>query len=245
MSCTGCPWKGANPSGSPQAGASCPGCTPAAGWSPTGIPGERRASTSWTSPRRRRGGCCPTTPGRCSSTRTSRLTAPSCWSPGSAWRRPSSGRAAGSRPTSTSSSGSDGRRPGGRETAAAGENYRRGGGQKMVNVYDHAHSLARALKESQEYKSFQAAREKIKGKPAAEQMIADFHKRQMELQAEVLQGKELTQEQKEGLERLYNVLIQDLDIRDYLMAEQRLGTLLSDVYKIIGEAVDVDLPFTK
>lgn len=115
----------------------------------------------------------------------------------------------------------------------------------MVNVYDHAHSLARALKESQEYRSFQAAREKIKGKPAAEQMIADFHKRQMELHAEVLQGKELTQEQKEGLERLYNVLIQDLDIRDYLMAEQRLGTLLSDVYKIIGEAVDVDLPFTK
>ncbi len=115
----------------------------------------------------------------------------------------------------------------------------------MVNVYDHAHSLARALKESQEYRSFQAAREKIKGKPAAEKMIADFHKRQMELQTQVLQGKELTPEQKEGLERLYSVLVQDLDIRDYLVAEQRLGTLLSDVYKIIGEAVDVDLPFTK
>jgi len=113
----------------------------------------------------------------------------------------------------------------------------------MVNAYDQAHNLARALKESQEYKAFQAAKERIKGKSSAEQMIADFHKRQMDLQAQMLQGRELTQEQREGLERLYGVLAQDVDIRDYLAAEQRLGTLLGDVYKIIGEAVEVDLPF--
>lgn len=115
----------------------------------------------------------------------------------------------------------------------------------MVNAYDHAHSLARALKESQEYRAFQAAKERIKGKAAAEKMIADFHKRQMDLQAQVLQGKELTQEQREGFEKLYAVLSQDVDIKEYLIAEQRLGTLLGDVYKIIGEAVDVDLPFAK
>ncbi|MFZ5816666.1 MAG: YlbF family regulator [Bacillota bacterium] len=115
----------------------------------------------------------------------------------------------------------------------------------MVNVYDHAHSLARALKESQEHKAFLEARSRIKGKGSAEQMIADFHKRQMELQAQVLQGKQLTPEQQEGLQKLYSVLAQDPDIREYLLAEQRLGTLLGDIYKIIGEAVDVDLPFAK
>lgn len=115
----------------------------------------------------------------------------------------------------------------------------------MVNVYDHAHGLARALKECQEYTGFLAAKSRIKSKPAAEQMIADFHRRQMELQAQVLQGKELSPEQQEGLQKLYGVLSQDADIRDYLMAEQRLGTLLGDVYKIIGEAVEIDLPFAK
>lgn len=113
----------------------------------------------------------------------------------------------------------------------------------MVNVHDYAHSLARALKESQENKAFQAARSRIKGKAAAAKMIADFHKKQMELQSQVLQGKELTQEQQDGLQKLYAVLAQDADIRDYLAAEQRLGTLLSDVYKIIGDAVEADLPF--
>ncbi len=115
----------------------------------------------------------------------------------------------------------------------------------MVNVHDYAHSLARALKESQEHQAFLAAKSRIAGKSKAEQMIADFHKRQMELQAQVLQGKELTAEQQEGLQRLYSVLAQDADIRDYLAAEQRLGTLLSDVYKIIGEAVEIDLPFAQ
>lgn len=115
----------------------------------------------------------------------------------------------------------------------------------MVNVHDYAHSLARALRECPENKAFQAAKSRIKGKSAAENMIADFHKRQMELQAQVLQGKELTPEQQDGLQKLYAVLAQDADIRDYLMAEQRLGTLMGDVYKIVGEAVEMDLPFAQ
>lgn len=112
----------------------------------------------------------------------------------------------------------------------------------MVNVHDYAHSLARALKESLENKTFQAAKSRIKGKAQAERMIADFHKKQMELQAQVMQGKELTSEQQDGLQKLYAVLAQDADIRDYLTAEARLGQLLTDVSKIISEAVEFDLP---
>lgn len=110
----------------------------------------------------------------------------------------------------------------------------------VVNVYDHAHSLARALKESQEYRAFQSARSKIKARPAAEEMVKDFNKKRLELQALMLQGKEPTAEQKEGLERLYGVIGGDPDVRDFLMAEQRLSTILNDVYKILGEAIDMD-----
>jgi cell fate (sporulation/competence/biofilm development) regulator YlbF (YheA/YmcA/DUF963 family) len=114
--------------------------------------------------------------------------------------------------------------------------------QCMVNVHDYAHSLARALKESQEYRAFKAARERIEQKPAAKEMVADFHKKQLELQSLALQGKEPSQQQKEALERLYGVLQGDPDVRDYLLAEQRLALLMNDIYKIIGEAIDLDLP---
>lgn len=112
----------------------------------------------------------------------------------------------------------------------------------MVNVHDYAHSLARALKESPEHKAFQAARERIRGKAAAEQMVADFHKKQVELQTQALQGKEPTAEQKESLERLYGVLQGNPDVAAFLAAEQRLSVLLNDVYKILGDALDLDMP---
>lgn len=116
----------------------------------------------------------------------------------------------------------------------------------MVNVYDHAHSLARALRESQEYRTLVAAREKIKGNSAVENMIKDYHTKQMELQALQLQGKEPSAAQKAAFEQLASVIQSSVDARDYLMAEARFGTMLQDIYKIIGEAVEVDLvPFAE
>lgn len=112
----------------------------------------------------------------------------------------------------------------------------------MVNVYDYAHNLARALKDAPEYKQFQTARNRLKGRSAAEQMVADIHKKQLELQTLIMQGKEPSKEQKEALERLYAVVQGDSDVREYLMAEQRFSVILNDVYRILGEAVDMEIP---
>lgn len=112
---------------------------------------------------------------------------------------------------------------------------------RMVNVHDYAHSLARALKESSEYRAFQSARDRVKGNGAAESMVEDFHKKQLEAQSLMLQGKELPAAQKEALERLYGVIQGHADVRDLIMAEQRISVLLSDVFKIIGDAVDLEL----
>ncbi len=111
----------------------------------------------------------------------------------------------------------------------------------MVNVHDYAHSLARALKDSPEHKAFTAAKSRVKGNSAAEAMIEDFHKKQYEAQALMLQGKELPAAQKEAIERLYGVVSGHADVRDFIMAEQRLSILLNDVLKIIGDAVDLQL----
>ena len=109
----------------------------------------------------------------------------------------------------------------------------------MVNVYDHAHSLARALKQSPEFQTFKAAREKVMARESARKMVEDFERRRLELQAQALQGKEPTAEQKESLQKLYEVVSMDGDVRNYLAAEMRFATILSDVQKIIGEAVEV------
>lgn len=112
----------------------------------------------------------------------------------------------------------------------------------MVNVYDYAHSLARALKDSEEYKAFQSARDRLKSRPAAEEMVRDFHKKQLDLQTLIYQGKEPSREQKEALERLAAIVQGDSVARDFLLAEQRFGVIIQDVYKILGDAIDMDVP---
>lgn len=115
----------------------------------------------------------------------------------------------------------------------------------MVNVHDYAHSLARALKQSGEYQGYAAAKRRLDSNQSAQQMVADFHKKQIELQAAILQGGKPSDAQQEALERLYTVIQGSADARDYLAAEQRLATILNDIYRIIGEAVDLQLPAGK
>lgn len=111
----------------------------------------------------------------------------------------------------------------------------------MVNVHDYAHNLARALKESPEHKAYTAAKGRLKERPTAEQMVTDFHKKQIELQAAMMQGKEPSAEQQEQIQQLYGIIQGDSDVREYLTAEQRLSVLLNDVYRILGEAMDLQV----
>ena len=50
-----------------------------------------------------------------------------------------------------------------------------------MNVYDQAHSLATAVKESEEYKQFQARKKDIEGNPELEKALNDFLKQQFEV----------------------------------------------------------------
>jgi cell fate (sporulation/competence/biofilm development) regulator YlbF (YheA/YmcA/DUF963 family) len=111
----------------------------------------------------------------------------------------------------------------------------------MVNIYDYAHNLARALKECPENQAFQAAREKIKAKPAVQNMIADLQRKRLELQAQAMEGKEPSKQQQEALERLFGIAQQDPDAREFLMAEQRFMVIMNDINKIIAEAIDPEL----
>ena len=44
-----------------------------------------------------------------------------------------------------------------------------------MNVYDEAHKLKQAIKESQEYIQYEAVKEKVKANPQLEQNLKDFH----------------------------------------------------------------------
>ncbi|MFZ5351120.1 MAG: YlbF family regulator [Bacillota bacterium] len=112
-------------------------------------------------------------------------------------------------------------------------------------VYDKAHELAKALAVCSEYKEFKEAKEKVDSIPKAKEMLNDFKKKQFELHNLQLMGQNVNEQQMQQIQALYQVIILNPDIAQYLSAEIKFSQMFSDVYKIITEAVDLNLNFLK
>lgn len=114
-----------------------------------------------------------------------------------------------------------------------------------MNPYDKAHELAGALKDSKEFLDFKAAKELVDKDEKTKEMVYDFKKKQFELQADHFAGREPDKEKVANLHNLYNILITNADISKYFEAEYRFSQMISDVYKIIGDSVDIDFDLAK
>lgn len=108
-----------------------------------------------------------------------------------------------------------------------------------MNVYEEAHSLERAIKESEEYKEFKRLKEKIDAKESLKKMMEDFHSKQLELQTKQMMGQEVTSEMMQSVQDLYQIIAKDPVAAEYLQAEMRFSVMMQDVYKILGEVVGI------
>lgn len=107
----------------------------------------------------------------------------------------------------------------------------------MNNVYDAAHTLAHAIKDSEEFKKFRELEAEVKGNDSLKAMVEDFQKRQLELQAAQLQGIQPDEEKMNVLQELFSVLSKDPKAAEYFQAEMRFNQLMTDVSKILGDVM--------
>ena len=108
---------------------------------------------------------------------------------------------------------------------------------KIMNPYDNAHELVRALKNCKEVKEYLELKEELYKDEKNKEMIKDIRDKQMEIQNLLMQGKEAEQEKIEKLQSLYAILASNVKIKEFFDKEIALDVMLSDIYKIIGEAL--------
>ncbi|KZE66669.1 hypothetical protein AV545_03330 [Paenibacillus jamilae] len=106
-----------------------------------------------------------------------------------------------------------------------------------MNIYDKAHDLAKALKESKEVEEITSAMKLIETDPEAKKMLDDFRERQMEAQQRMMSGDMPAQEEMEKMEKMFEVLSLNLNIRRLFDAERRLSVIIEDVNKIIADSL--------
>jgi len=107
-----------------------------------------------------------------------------------------------------------------------------------MNPYDLAHQLARALAESEEYREFLDRKKKLEANRTAAEMHRDFRRRQLELQAAEMMGREVPREKVEQFQRLAEIIGLHAEINAFISAEFRFSQLLADVQRIQVEAVE-------
>lgn len=109
----------------------------------------------------------------------------------------------------------------------------------MSNVYDQTHALARAIKSSEEYKTYVSKKEIVYSNEKNKEMVENFREKVFDLQMQEMSGKEITQEEIEKISKLEEVLMLNSAIKEFFTAEMRFSLLIQDVNNIIEEAIDI------
>ncbi len=108
-----------------------------------------------------------------------------------------------------------------------------------MNVYDSAHSLSKAIKESEVYKDYTDAKKNLEADKSLNESFLDFKKREADLRVSILSGKEPDENEIETLNKLFGVLSKDPLCSEYFSAEGRYRQLLDDLSKILAEAMQI------
>lgn len=109
-----------------------------------------------------------------------------------------------------------------------------------VNVHDKAHELARALKDSPEYKHYMDLKAEVSQNAELSQMINDFQDKNMAMQTQQMLTGQPPQDMMEQVQSLYQILMADPMAARYMQAEIAFTQIVADVYGILGEVIRVD-----
>lgn len=106
-----------------------------------------------------------------------------------------------------------------------------------MNIYDKAHELASALKESQEVAEITTAMNLVQADPDSKQMLDEFRIQQNAVQQRMMSGDMPSPEEMEQMEKKFETLSLNLNIRRLFEAERRLSVIIQDVNKIISDSL--------
>lgn len=106
-------------------------------------------------------------------------------------------------------------------------------------VLDTARKLALELRNSPEYLSYEKAREEVYAQEDLRALLEKYHKLTYRVQGDKLSGVR-NEKNFEELKKLGELLQFSPEAASYLMAEYKLNGLVSEIYRIVGEAAGMD-----
>ncbi len=114
----------------------------------------------------------------------------------------------------------------------------------MSEIAEKAIELAKVIEGSAEYLRFREAKAKLAQNTAAQIMYSDFQAMRRDLEQMLLTGESVPQQKQEELREKQELIMFNEDIRELVMAEVGLGSVLVEVQQILAEHLKLIEPNT-
>lgn len=110
-----------------------------------------------------------------------------------------------------------------------------------MNIIDQAHVLARAIKESDEFREYQRLKDVAYDDATNRALLDEYKRLQYQMQARLASGSPVEESDFQRMQQIASLLQFNQDASAYLLAEFRFQRTLADVYKILADVAGIDL----
>ncbi|MCL4439660.1 MAG: YlbF family regulator [Firmicutes bacterium] len=106
-------------------------------------------------------------------------------------------------------------------------------------VYDQAHALAKAIRETDEYKLVKQRKDKVESDDMLKKMFTDYQTKQFEIQKSEIMGQPVSDETIQAFRQVHEIVLANPTLREFMEAENRFGTMMADIQKILVEGLSL------
>ena len=107
-------------------------------------------------------------------------------------------------------------------------------------ISDRAHQLAADIKQSEEFKAYKTLKDEVYADETTKSLLKQYKQAQFEAQTIIMSGQQPGEELMDKLKKVGEVLALNPKVTDFFAAEYKFNTIISDIYKIIGDACELD-----
>ena len=111
-----------------------------------------------------------------------------------------------------------------------------------MQIYDEANALARAIRESEDFRAYRQLRQKIESDETARALLREYKKLQMQLQLAAVAGAEVSNDDTQRFQQIGALLFAGENTSRFLLLEMRLQQTMADVFKTLSDAAGLDMP---
>ena len=107
--------------------------------------------------------------------------------------------------------------------------------------YSSTYRVAQDIRESEEYKTYHELKESVMSDETTAALVREYRKLQMTIQMAAMGGRKAEEEDMQRFSGISTLLFSKPEVSRFLLSEMQLQQTLSDIFKIVTEAADLDI----